>query len=406
MGDVLSIQLGARKSRATFRLDFIECQLTAKQRRLQGRTVLRPTLDLDEYTCRAVIDWIDLVFKTGKPTQWMWIKKEIDGAIGGNCHIEGRRDEDTTEHSEFRVRFQEPDLKRLPLAKRAIEDRWSLQAAPTIEHLEVSIDFTPKKPSDLLLAQMFGVLVRTHLPGRDVISDPRDRPRSAWGQGSKNSAHVLPFSGKTLERGDELLSSVDNDLPAPFDSTHYVGARDARSAWRTMVKLVDSQNRAAGTHRDLPENEKRVRIEVTINSDDLSRLGVRTLDDLTTYRFQTLQGDFFQFRLPTFADTASLPADHLRVIAAEREKQRRTKFLNSGVVGLKAMDDSNSRIRTRKRPEMKRSLPDGKTLRPARRPGTGFYGTLVVYDGLTRRVLTALRHLGNRIKTSTASSSK
>jgi hypothetical protein len=56
LSDVISIQLTARRSAARARLDFVELPIEGKQKRLQGRTVLKPDIDLDRYSCRAVID--------------------------------------------------------------------------------------------------------------------------------------------------------------------------------------------------------------------------------------------------------------------------------------------------------------------------------------------------------------
>jgi hypothetical protein len=116
-----------------------------------------------------------------------------------------------------------------------------------------------------------------------------------------------------------------------------------------MVKLVDRQNRLSKTRLDLPENKKRVRIEATINRDELRRIGIETLGDLKAFPFQTLQGRYYQFRLPTFAEVTNLPSIPHAAFTAAWQKQRRIKFLNSGVVGLKAMDEANDRLRTARR---------------------------------------------------------
>ena len=70
--------------------------------------------------------------------------------------------------------------------------------------------------------------------------------------------------------------------------------------WRVMIKQIDQQSIAAGTRRELPEEEHRVRIEVTLDFRELHKLGITTLAELKTFRYQTFQRGFFQFRLPTF----------------------------------------------------------------------------------------------------------
>jgi hypothetical protein len=243
-------------------------------------------------------------------------------------------------------------------------------------------------------------VVRTHLPGREVISEQLDRPRFAWGEGKENTAHVLPLSKNRPERNEDLLMSIDNDRPAAIDATYYTGADGSCSAWRVMVKLVDRQNKLSKTRLDLPENKKRVRIEATIDRDELHSIGIKSLDDLKAFRFQTLQGRYFQFRLPTFVAVTNLPSGPKTALAAAWQERRRTKFLNGGVVGLKAMDDANERMRLAKRKSMRKTLAPGRNLNPIRRSGTGSNTTLVSYDALTRRVSMALRHLGNQVRAS------
>ena len=231
------------------------------------------------------------------------------------------------------------------------------------------------------------------------ISEPLDRPRFSWGEGPANTAHVLPRS-RNAAASDDALAGVEKDQPVAVDATYYVGAHGSSSAWRIMIKIMDRQNRLSGTRLDLPEKERRVRIEVTLDRSELRRLGLDTLTSLKAFRFQTLQGGYFQFRLPTFEDVSSLPAGPQAAIASRWEKQRRQKFQNTGVVGLKAMDEASEVQRTARRTEMRKSLSPGTKLRPVRRVGKGPSSTLVAYKDLTDRVLMALRHLGQRVRKS------
>ena len=41
-------------------LSFVDEAVTAKQSRFRNRRVLRPAIELDSFSCRAVIDFIDL----------------------------------------------------------------------------------------------------------------------------------------------------------------------------------------------------------------------------------------------------------------------------------------------------------------------------------------------------------
>ncbi|MER8857019.1 hypothetical protein NKI09_05070 [Mesorhizobium sp. M0757] len=379
-----------------------ECsRLLNIQPRLRGRLTLEPQIDLNAYTTSAVIDWVDLVFHTVRPTQRKWIFAELEKAIGTRSFVWQSRDEDEVQYRDFRVRFQEPEIKDLLAAEFAINDRWELAHSTMVENLEISVDFRPKVPSDVSMAKMFGVLVRSHLPGRDVISEPSDRPRFTWGKGTGKTAHVLAAQKGSPDRSDELLLATDNDRPAVADSSYYVGAKKASPSWRTMTKIMDQQNKATGKHFILPKNERRVRIEVTLSNTELRSIGIDTMASLMAFRFQTFQGRYFQFRLPTFADAGALPKGSHATLSHLREDERRTKFLNSGVVGLKAMDDA----RARRTGELQKSMRleaiqagDNLTARLTNEPAP-----MVAYKALTKRVLMALRHLGDRVGAATNS---
>ncbi|UVK40995.1 hypothetical protein LHFGNBLO_002535 [Mesorhizobium sp. AR10] len=358
---------------------------------------LEPHVDFNAYITTAVIDWVDLVFRTVLPTQRRWIFAELEKAIGSRSFVWQNRDEDEVEYREFRVRFQEPEMKDLLAAELAIKGRWELTQPTMVENLEISVDFRPKVPSDVSLARIFGVLVRSHIPGRDVISELSDRPRFTWGKGKGKTAHILAAQKGKPHRNDELLLATDKDRPAVADASYYVGAKKASPSWRTMTKIMDQQNKATGKRLILPENERRVRIEVTLSNTELRSIGIDTMASLMAFRFQTFQGLYFRFRLPTFVDVSVLPKDNHAAVSHLRESQRRTKFLNSGVVGLKAMDDA----RARQTGKLQESVDKNGT--GSARRATTQQEPMVAYKALTDRVLMALRHLGGRVHAATIS---
>lgn len=398
MPSTIGVRLKATKAPRDVAFELTEEPLAARQKRLQHRTVLRPRIDLAGYSTRAVLDWVDIKFRLGRPTQWMWLQAEVEKAIGQKCFVSNWHQPGIRDGQEFITRIQESSLEMLLEAERAVRDRWTLQEPASVEEMEVSVDFRPTTPSEDALDLLFGVLVRCHLPNRDVMSVPRDRPRFAWGTGDGMNCFVLAAGDDHPERNDSLLVSVDHDAPVPIDATYYCGSDNAQSSWRIMTKLLDRQNRATGTTLVLPEDQRRVRIEVTLRRDEVEGLGIKSIADLTTFRWQTLQGSYFQFRLPTFADVSHLPASAIRSVKERREHQRRTKFLNAGVVGLKAMDEAQRRLNEHRRREVNKAASSDQRLPAAKRDGAGFYGTLIAYDELTRPVLWALRHLGKRMR--------
>jgi hypothetical protein len=396
-----NVTLANKDGSAAAELGYRCRRLANVQRRLRGRLTLEPQIDFNAYTGTAVIDWVDLVFQTVRPTQWRWIFAELEKAVGSRSFVWQDRGEDEVQYRGFRVRFQEPDIKDLLAAELAIDSRWGLAQTTMVENLEISVDFRPKVPSDVSLARIFGVLVRSHLPGRDVISDLSDRPRFTWGDGKRKTAHVLAAQKGRPDRNDELLLAIDKDRPAVADSSYYVGAKTTSPSWRIMTKIMDQQNKATGKHLILPENERRVRIEVTLSNTELRSIGIDTVASLTAFRFQTFQGLYFQFRLPTFADAGAQQKGNRATLSHLRENERRTKFLNSGVVGLNAMDDARAR-RTGALQMTLRTEAREIGNAPAAR-STPQEVPMVAYKALTARVLMALRHLGDRVGAATIS---
>jgi hypothetical protein len=148
----------------------------------------------------------------------------------------------------------------------------------------------------------------------------------------------------------------------------------------------------------LPEPERRVRIEVAFNSEELRNLGIVQVSDLHAFNFVRLQGKFFRFMKPTFVDLDLVSDARRRLVTGYLEKERHTKFYNAGVLGLNAMDEAIKRSRNRNRAQLRRVLQGrGKRLGPARRIGTGAVCTLVAFDKINAKVETALRHLGERV---------
>ena len=79
------------------------------------------------------------------------------------------------------------------------------------------------------------------------------------------------------------------------------------------------------------------------------------------------------------------------------ERERLARFLNVGVVGLRAMDDQRTRERTKHRKSLAGRLRTKGRPMPAKdRIGLGLSGTLVSYRQLNDRVSMALRKLGER----------
>ena len=203
----------------------------------------------------------------------------------------------------FDVTIQEPDLRKIRAFCDALEAKYGLEILPAVRAIEISVDFKPKHPDDTARAKLYTALTRHFWADRDVVSNPYERPRFTWGdrpgwdQGKRNpTGHVLKHGWKRSKHINEhFLLSTEHDR-APFvDANYYVGAKDADVRWRIMDKVVDQQNRDAGTFMPLDDADKRVRVEVTLDRPAVERLGVPFLEDLPKLHFARMQKSFFTF---------------------------------------------------------------------------------------------------------------
>jgi hypothetical protein len=168
--------------------------------------------------------------------------------------------------------------------------------------------------------------------------------------------------------------------------------------WRIMDKVVDSQNHAKGTRVDLPDEKKRVRIEVSLGLEELHDQGLEWLDDLEDFNFVRMQGRYFRFMRPTFADHGD-GVEAGAVAGRYIENERRTKFWNTGVLGIQAQDGAIARERKKNRKELRSRLRQvGRRLKAESKMGKGGTGTLVAYEELNAKIEAALRHLGEKVR--------
>lgn len=371
-------------------LSYAEVPVDNRQRRFRGRVALRPDIDLDAFTARAVIDWLEIRVKTLHATQAGWVVRHVKKATGKVCHAE------PLDHGRtFRIRFQEPGLDIIRTAIDTIRNHMGIDGDVLINGIEVSLDFTPRTAGDDQQRRaLLAVLTHHFMPNRDVLHGKvRDRPRFVWGKGKEATGFFFPRSEKL--HGKWLFMLNDGDRPACAGSTVYYGRQDGPSSWRIMDKVLDRQNPAAGTFKQLRDQDKRVRIEVTLKGTELEEIGLLTFDDFRSFRFGRL-AEYFRFWLPTVADTSNLPASPANSVRKHLRDERITKFLNTGVVGLHAMEAGWSKWRAERRAELRHEpAPNGKRLQPAR-IANGPMQRFVAYEELNKRVEMALRKLTER----------
>ncbi|WP_433760917.1 hypothetical protein [Brucella anthropi] len=394
-----SIPLLTKKTPALIgNLDYRLVPLSKRQKRFAGRYAVSPDIDLHRYTTRAVIDWITLGVLLSRPTHFWRIQDEIKTLLGRVPHIINNREDSRTADARFDITIQEPEIPIVLNAMALIRTKFGLEMDPVVRSIEISIDFTPRIPSNIDRAKIVRTLANHLIVRPDVISDINDRPRTTWGIGSKSTMRLIYHSSRLPdEQNTEFLISTDRDH-APFsDGTLSIGNKGADLRWRIMDKTRDQQNRAAGTFLALDERSKRARIEVTLDRPEVASLGVDYLDDLKGLNFNELQGRYFRFVLPTFSMQTSQPGVRSAIKTWE-DRQRMTKFMKTGVIGLKAMDDALAERQKKLRRDVQADLHErGLSLPKVPRIATGASGSFVAYADLNERVLTSLRNLGKRV---------
>jgi hypothetical protein len=387
-----TIHLIAAKSPIAVSLDYRDEPVGLSQARLIGRRILMPAIDLDAYSCRAVIDVVSVTFDLARRTQFRHVQRAIVPLTGRRALVTPSSPDPGGVSDVFTVILQEPTLKLLRACEARLKEQFGLVSEPVINELEVSVDFRPKTPSDAHRGRLVAVLSRHLYPNRDVLKLNTTRPRFSWGSKRSQNSFTLKRSPIKLDDGDMFVNPAGDVVP-PIDATYYIGHRKVAALWRVMDKVIDRQNRDAGTWIDLPEKEKRARVEVRLDRLELKSLGMKTLAELSTLNFAQLQGLYFKFMLPTFiSPTPTMdPADR------HWERERVTRFLNTGVVGLRAMDDQRELERQKHRKSLTAHLrAKGKHMPPSNRRGRGQSGTFVSYVLLNDRVSVALRKLTER----------
>lgn len=395
----ISIPLVAIKRPAVIgHLDYTRVALARPQKRLVGRYALVPDIDLNAFKTRAVIDWIKIAVLLDRSTQFQWIQQAIKPAIGRVPHVANLFANPNAASNTFAITIQEPKISRVYEAMEILRSKFGLAMDPVVRGMEISVDFTPRTPSDLDRARMMRVLANHISVHSDVIANIRERPRTVWGTGSGNTQRLLFDSGRLSEiENREFLISPDRDSSPFADGTLEIGAREASARWRVMDKVKDQQNHSAGTFLDLDDGSKRARIEVTLDLPELRDLGVEYLDDLKALNFTKLQGRYFRFYLPTFDGSAETMTGARPAFEKWRDRSRTIKFMKTGMIGLKAMEQA---LGEQKREMRRAAIPMihrlGLTASKIERVGLGETRTFVAYEELNKRVLTALRNLGKR----------
>ena len=363
------------------------------QARFAGRLVATPQIDLSMFSCRAVIDFVAVKVTLSRQTQFRFIQEQLTEILGERVSVKPFEKRPGSAETRFVITFQEPDLSLVERCLDRVRDCFGFDREPEVHALEVSVDFRPQDRSEADRHRIFAVLARHLHPDTDILTKAWSRPRIIWSDNPDEPKYLV---GKAKRTGLDLLRWPLADLRIPADATVYAGQQYGRAQWKVMDKYLDKQNRSAGTRLVLPENERRARVEVTLNRDELRSIGIESIQCLSEFSFTRLQGRYFQFVLPTFAQSSNRirPA-----VARVLEENRHTRFRNSGVLGLIVMDEATRRFHADNRKAVARTLRTlGLKISSPARVGAGSMTTYVKYVELNGRVSNALEKLGERIR--------
>jgi hypothetical protein len=382
-----------------FEVDYDLFALANKQRRLIDRFVLRPAIELTSYTCRAVIDWLDLEIEVGTPTQHQWVGRIAGRITGRRPFVEALNPGLGKAATEFRIRLQEPELASIrKLLAEIGESKGGVESA-VLAGIEVSLDFYAKDEQELSRAKLYAVIAR-HLTF-DILkmSNNARRPRS-YGATGRTLSLVKTFDRNRTRMLQELEEAA-SDHPPALHSTFYIGEKDDPDIMlRLQHKVTDNRNPQAGTFDALDKEEKRVRLEVTLGGLAMQKFGLRTLNDLESFKFTLLQDNCFRFRLPTFGPLTTTPKATMGHIGRYQDRVRLQKFLVSGMIGLDALDGGRVELALSRRGEVRLHLKSmGKRVKRSTRVPAPV-DLSIAWDEMMRKVEQALRHLGERVKVS------
>lgn len=385
----------------------------APQPVLRDRFLGTPLVDLNDYRCSAVIDWIKLRLETQSRHQARNMQPAIAKmleAIGSSSsiYVSGPNGECRHIGDQFILIFQAPKPHELfkvmstVLAKYA-PDQGLLDLQ--IAGIEISVDFYVRDAGVLAPAicqlrrwQMVDIL-RRHLRPEPVLTEmtlghPRVYGDKLGGRGATFFVDTSPanLSGPLilqavklgLER--ETLTPLDirKHTQPVIDKTAYIGPEDFHVMLRTMNKTTDKRYTEAEKYEDLPVHEYRARLEVALlgSPDETGGHGavdLETLADLAKWRFKSIRRPCFEFFLPTFSRTPLSEELGFPLRATEEDI-----FSRSGVYGL---DKLHRSVETVQNAQYRRKIRDTKPLKLRNK------GRLVSWTEMNQKIDRALKKL-------------
>lgn len=319
------------------------CPLT--QSRFAGRLLLEPIFDLSAYRCSAVVDWVEFLMRVDRPTQFKAIQHVLQPIMHRTVYVNPPKGGNPYSSQRFLIRLQDPTPDQVDACHEALRRRFTLCQEIRVDEVEIAVDFRARSHSDTDRQLMVGLLQRHFVPPAKFMSSAPDKPRTVFGTGKGSAIRLI----KDYDRVEE---------PPFINGTLVYGERYAPVTYRIMDKTTDSR-RSAGVAVELPQHDRRARIEVTLQREALSSLGIETHGDLRAFPHEKLRKLFFGFFLPTLRE-AKRDGDAAKQFARDYLDQRyRETFQSLGAYGLLRKDH----ILTRSRQLVQKSLPADERVR-------------------------------------------
>lgn len=219
----------------------------------------------------AVVDWVAFTVKLRDASHGGHLKRKYEGS--GVSHAKPLDAGPGSAAHAFRITLQHPSKARvIQDLLDDLERSYGLSEAPTLDALEVAVDFWPTGNDYGAAADITKRLMMGLAP--PVLKNPRlvdDAPPA-----------YLP-TGADVDTGRTL----------------YVGNSDDDQMWRVYWKRTDETFIGDDSKRHpkpLPEAEWRARAEVRLQGAALSSLGLATPMDLARFSFQRLYSlGYFKF---------------------------------------------------------------------------------------------------------------
>lgn len=381
------------------------------QRQFRNRKVIKPCLDLDEYRFAALIDWIEIRFRTSRSTNFHTVQRRLREVTDQPVWVESAGGAAHHADTKFIARIQDPDRDQLLAIRPALHAAFGLVGPIEVNGIEIAVDVRPKITGLRGRLAMVVLLQRHVLVERPEWTDRNDDARHVYrlisGGSSKPSRLIQAIRGKAGSGAESDRNLCDplvrkrilrmKSHRAPYaDSTLYFGREGGPVMVSIEDKTTNRRNPQKKTVVSLSAEECRARVEVRLRGDAPGEFGMAHLDDVIGYRFEGLQTRFFSFWLPTVPSSGGGPGR----VGALLAKHDIEIFENSGVYGLDRYEAA--KLEERRQVAMLRNAAarseghGADSLVPARQRAK-VRPHRVSYEPLNAKVRVALRGLSRRM---------